>query len=89
MKHRTVIPAVLSLFLITACASVEQPDPLKEEVIILQKQLLELQQLQNETREKLDKSMAAIGVLSAKIKRLEGRRSGTAKKARRKGRRRE
>ena len=77
---RTCIAAVSfsrlsSLFLVTACASVEQPkpDPVKEELTLLQKQLLELQKLQNETRAKLEESTATITLLSSKIQSLEER----------------
>lgn len=75
MHRRSVILAIMSLFLITACASVEQPkpDPVKEELTLLQKQLLELQKQQNETREKLQESTATITLLSAKIQSLEER----------------
>lgn len=75
MKYCTGILAVLSVSLITACASVEKPkpDPIKEELSILQKQLLELQRLQNDTKAKLDESTAAINNLSVKIMALEER----------------
>lgn len=77
MKHFTPLLAVLSLFLIAACASVEEPkpDPVKEEISILQKQLLELQKLQNETKSKLDESNATVNALSVKIQALEERQT--------------
>jgi hypothetical protein len=59
-------------------AQLPQPDPLKDEVIILQKQLLELQKLQLETKTKLDESTATIGMLSVKMKALEDRQSRAA-----------
>jgi TolA-binding protein len=74
MKCRTGL-AVFSLLLVTACATAQppQPDPLREEVTTLQKQLLELQKLQNETKAKLDESNATIDALSIKIQTLEQR----------------
>ncbi|OGW41625.1 MAG: hypothetical protein A2010_14900 [Nitrospirae bacterium GWD2_57_9] len=68
---------VLSLFLITACASSQQArqDPLREEVAVLQKQLLELQQVQNDTKTRLEESNATISALSVKLKSLEERPS--------------
>jgi hypothetical protein len=74
MKGQLAILAVISVFLVTACAPVQpQPDPMAEELAVLQKQLLELQKLQNDTRAKLDESTAAISVLSAKVKTMEER----------------
>ncbi len=77
MKYCTGILAVLSVFLMSGCASNQtlKPDPVKEELTILQKQLLELQKLQNETRAKLEESSAAISTLSAKIQSLEERQA--------------
>jgi hypothetical protein len=75
MNRRSAILAILSLFLVTACASVEppKPDPVKEELTLLQKQILELQKLQNETKAKLEESTATIILLSSKIQSLEER----------------
>jgi hypothetical protein len=74
MKGQLAILAVISVFLVTACAPVQpQPDPMAEELAVLQKQLLELQKLQNDTRAKLDESVAAISVLSAKVRTIEER----------------
>lgn len=76
MKHLKAIFAVLSLFLITACASEQpKPDPIKEELTILQKQFLELQKIQNETKTKLDESTATINTLSGKLQTLEERQA--------------
>ncbi len=67
---------LLTLLFLTACASAPpKPDPLKEELIILQKQLLELQKLQNETKLRLDESTAAVELLSTRIKSLEERQA--------------
>jgi hypothetical protein len=55
-----------------------QPDPLKDEVIILQKQLLELQKLQLETKTKLIEATATIDTLSVKMKALEDRQRRVA-----------
>ncbi len=46
------VKALLTGLFLLACtpAQLPQPDPLKDEVIILQKQLLELQKLQLETK---------------------------------------
>lgn len=74
MEFRAGIFAVLLLFLMTACAPVQpKPDPLREEVTILQKQLLELQKLQIETKAKLEESSVTVNALSSKIAALEER----------------
>jgi hypothetical protein len=76
MKSCAGIVAASLLFLMTACAPVQpKPDPLREEVTILQKQLLELQKLQIETRARLDESTAAVNTLSSKISALEERQA--------------
>jgi hypothetical protein len=69
--------ALLTGLFLTACTPVQlpQPDPLKDEVVILQKQLLVLQKLQLETKTKLDESTATIDMLSAKMKALEDRQN--------------
>jgi hypothetical protein len=66
---------LLTGLLLVACtpAQLPQPDPLKDEVIILQKQLLELQKLQLETKTKLAEATTTIDALSVKIKALEDR----------------
>ncbi len=70
-----MILAVLSMLFIAACAPVQpKPDPVKEELAVLQQQLLELQKLQNDTKAKLDESTATIDALSVKINLLEERR---------------
>jgi hypothetical protein len=75
-------PALLGKALFTclflfACAPAQlpQPDPLKDEVVILQKQLLELQKLQLETKTKVDEAATTIGMLSVKMKALEDRQN--------------
>jgi hypothetical protein len=72
-------PIVL-LLAIPACASHQKPlpppvDPLKEEVTILQKQLLELQNSQNETSRKVDEQTSLTKSLDARIQALETQRS--------------
>jgi hypothetical protein len=62
------------------CAPVvqQQPkpvDPIREQITILQKQLLELQYLQNENRRKVEEQAAIAAALSSKIKALEERQS--------------
>jgi hypothetical protein len=102
MKYRKIILVFLSLVLVTACAPVQPPktDPFKDEIVILQKQFLELQRHQNETRARLEESNAAVNALSAKVKALEesGQLQGdpkplqkkkTVKKAKKKVRRQE
>ena len=61
------------LFLVVGCtpAQLPQPDPLKDEVVILQKQLLELQKLQLQTKTKLAEATTTIDALSIKVKALE------------------
>ena len=77
MNCSTVIPASLALALLVGCAPVQPPkaDPLQEEVIILQKQLLELQKVQNETKTRLEESSGIIAGLSAKVQALEARQT--------------
>jgi hypothetical protein len=77
MRSSTLIPASLALGLLVACAPVQppKPDPLKEDVIILQKQLLELQRLQNETKARLEESNNALAALAGKVHALEGRQT--------------
>lgn len=74
------VKALLTGLFLLACtpAQLPQPDPLKDEVIILQKQLLELQKLQLETKTKLDASTTTIDMLSLKMKALEDRQSRAA-----------
>lgn len=69
--------ALLTSLFLAACtpAQLPQPDPLKDEVIILQKQLLELQKLQLETKTKLAETTTTIDLLSIKMKALEDRQS--------------
>ncbi len=66
-----------ALFLsLAGCASPKAPppvDPTKEQIAILQKQLLELQTVQNETRKKVDEQVALINSLSDRVKSAEDR----------------
>ena len=70
------------LALMAACApvqpSVNQTDPVREEIAILQKQLLELQVHQKETIIKLDASKAAIAALSSRLKSVEANTAAIA-----------
>ncbi len=77
MKCRSMIPAFLALALLAGCASAQppKPDPLKADVIILQKQLLELQKVQNETKARLDESTTALAALSGKLHAMEERQA--------------
>ena len=71
------LPTVIALALI-ACAPAVQPqpaDPVKTQITVLQKQLLELQNLQNENRRKVDEQATITEALSSKVKALEERRS--------------
>ena len=63
-----------SLLLLTACVTAPPPQPAspsEEQFAILQKQMLELQKIQNDTKTKLDEAYAAMNALSAKVKALE------------------
>jgi len=71
---------VLTLCMLAACGPKTPPppppvDPLKEQLSVLQKQLLELQTNQNDTRKKMDEQSGAVQTLSAKVKTLEEQRS--------------
>jgi hypothetical protein len=72
--------ALLACLFLVACtpAQLPQPDPLKDEVIILQKQLLELQKLQLQTKTKLAEATTTIDALSIKVKALEDRQNRAA-----------
>jgi len=74
-----IVPFTLIL---AACAPVQppQPAPLNEEQLaILQQQMLELQRTQNDTKNKLDDSQAAIKSLSAKVRVLEERQAAMSR----------
>lgn len=78
MKQRLRPRAVLlaaCVLVVAACASPKPSpppvDPVKEQIITLQKQLLELQNIQNEVRRKLDEQASLSETLSARIKVLE------------------
>lgn len=74
MRYRvrllTIIPALALLFF-ASCAPIETPpqDPTKEQLTLLQKQLLELQKIQIDTKTKLDE----IDALTERLKTLEER----------------
>ncbi len=71
------LPAAIVLALI-ACAPAVQPqpaDPAKAQITVLQKQLLELQNLQNENRRKVEEQATITEALSSKVKALEERQS--------------
>jgi len=76
MNNLIKVSAILSIALMTACASAPppQPDPLKEQMTVLQKQLLELQKVQSDTKQQLDTSTATIDSLNMKVKALEEKR---------------
>jgi len=71
------LSAVIVLVLI-GCAPAVQPepaDPAKGQITVLQKQLLELQNLQNENRKKVEEQAAITEALSSKVKALEERQT--------------
>ncbi len=76
MRYRvrilTIIPALALLFF-ASCASIEQPlqDPTKEQITLLQKQLLELQKVQIDTKTKLDESTSTVDALTTRLRMLE------------------
>ena len=74
MLFAALVAAIL--FMLGACAPVVQPqpvDPTKAQITILQKQLLELQNLQNENRKKVEEQTAVTEALVSKVKALEER----------------
>jgi len=81
MTGRSVVFATLPaaiVFALISCAPAVQPqpvDPAKTQITVLQKQLLELQNLQNENRRKVEEQAAITEALSSKVKALEERRS--------------
>jgi hypothetical protein len=64
--------AIMALVL-TACASARKPQPVDPQITILQKQLLELQNAQNETRRKVDEQAGVAEALSTRVKAIEER----------------
>jgi len=67
-----------TLFVLTACGPSKQPptvDPLKEQITVLQRQLLELQKVQLDTRKKVDEQAASQATvndsLTTRIKALD------------------
>ncbi|HAK59918.1 MAG TPA: hypothetical protein DCO77_05980 [Nitrospiraceae bacterium] len=90
MRHAVRLLIVVPLFfsyLLVSCAPMEpshpQPDPTQEQISLLQKQLLEMQKVQNDTRSKLDEILNSMSALSARIKKLEGKRSKPRQKKKR------
>jgi len=79
LSHRVSTTLLaLTAFMLASCAAATPPppvDPVKEQISVLQKQLLELQKNQNETRKKVDEHAAAGQALSARVKTLEEQRS--------------
>lgn len=72
-KGVPILAILLSLLVLFACSSKQppQPDPLKQEITILQQQLLELQKQQNETYD-------SVQSLSSRLRSIEERRSSTS-----------
>lgn len=72
-----LIPIMILLLSLAACGPPPQPpiEPLKEQIAVLQRQLLELQKIQLDTRKKMDElaeSQAAVNdTLANKIKMLD------------------
>lgn len=81
-KGVMILATLLSCFPLAACASKQPPppDPLKEEIAILQRQHLELQKHFNETISKLDQALSAVNALSSRVNTLEAQRA-TSKRA--------
>jgi len=75
MQYSTrILTMIPILFLLAACAPIQPPpppDPLKEQLSTLQKQLLALQKIQADTSVKLEESNATIEALTGKVKELE------------------
>ncbi|MHB8843915.1 MAG: hypothetical protein ACYC7L_04130 [Nitrospirota bacterium] len=74
-SHRVVSTLLLAAVLsAAACGPSKQPppvDPLKEQISVVQRQLLELQKVQLETRRKVDEQTAVNETLSAQVKALD------------------
>ena len=72
IRIHAIIPALALLFF-ASCAPIEQPpqDPTKEQLTLLQKQFLELQKIQIDTKMKLDESTSTIDALTARLRTLE------------------
>ncbi len=66
--------------LLTACASAgpPEPDPIKEQITLLQKQILEVQKAGNDNKAKLDEAMTTIQTLTSQLKEMDERRSVAA-----------
>ena len=76
-QHLFAAAAVLMASL-AGCASPKVPppvDPVREQIVILQKQLLELQNAQIDTRKKVDEQAAVIDSLSGRLKVAEARQA--------------
>lgn len=74
-SHRVLTTLLLATLLAAAaCGPSKQPppvDPLKEQLSVVQRQLLELQKVQLDTRKKVDDLAAGNDALSAKIAALD------------------
>lgn len=74
-SHRVLTTLLLAALLsAAACGPSKQPppvDPLKEQISVVQRQLLELQKVQLETRKKVDEQAAVNETLSAQVKALD------------------
>jgi type IV secretory pathway VirB10-like protein len=71
--------------LLSGCSSPKVPppvDPTREQIVILQKQLLELQNAQNETRRKVDEQAATINSLSGRLRDAEVRQAALSSPSR-------
>ncbi len=76
-----LVSVALPLFL-AACASgkrsLDTPvDPAQEQITILQKQLLELQKVQNETRRQVETQAVRSGEIEARVSTLEAQRTSS------------
>lgn len=78
MKHVTRFLIFLPI-LLAACASTQPPapDPVQEQITLLQKQVLEVQKANNDTKAKLDEATTTINALNAKIKELEEKQTAS------------
>ncbi|MDA8099537.1 MAG: hypothetical protein M0042_07920 [Nitrospiraceae bacterium] len=77
MKHQWRYPVLLPILTLVMVSCASEPksppavDPTREQISILQKQLLELQNNQNETSRKVTEQAATITTLSSRIKTME------------------
>lgn len=63
--------------LMTACATAgpPEPDPIKEQITLLQKQILEVQKAGMDNKQALDEALTTIQSLTSKVKEMEERQS--------------